>query len=91
MTPCVLRLRFAPLRMRTFLYAIKEVPHPERSAKRAVEWAHLVDAATVSRALKSACLVALLLLPLAACGKKGPLEPPPDAPKTQYPKVYPSE
>ena len=43
------------------------------------------------RALTSACFIALLLLPLAACGKKGPLEPPPDAPKTQYPKVYPSE
>jgi hypothetical protein len=88
MVPCVLRLRFAPLRMRTFLYAIKEIPHPERSAKRVVEWAHLADAAIV---LKAACLVALLLLPLAACGKKGPLEPPPDTPKTQYPRVYPSE
>jgi hypothetical protein len=43
------------------------------------------------RALKAACLIAVLLLPLAACGKKGPLEPPPDAPKTQYPRVYPSE
>jgi hypothetical protein len=43
------------------------------------------------RPVKALCLVALLLLPLAACGKKGPLEPPPDAPKTQYPRVYPSE
>jgi predicted small lipoprotein YifL len=33
-------------------------------------------------------LALALLLPLAACGKKGPPEPPPDQPKT-YPRVYP--
>jgi predicted small lipoprotein YifL len=32
----------------------------------------------------------LILLPLAACGKKGPLEPPPGATGT-YPRAYPSE
>ena len=35
-------------------------------------------------------LLALLLLPLAACGKKGPLEPPAGEPST-YPKVYPRD
>ncbi|HUB97672.1 MAG TPA: hypothetical protein VL993_17245 [Stellaceae bacterium] len=39
---------------------------------------------------RRALLLSLLVLPLAACGKKGALEPPPDAPKTQYPRVYPN-
>jgi predicted small lipoprotein YifL len=41
--------------------------------------------------MRAVILVVLLLLPLAACGKKGALEPPPDAPKTQYPAAYPRE
>jgi predicted small lipoprotein YifL len=36
-----------------------------------------------------AIAAALVLLPLAACGKKGPLEPPPGATNV-YPRVYPS-
>jgi hypothetical protein len=40
--------------------------------------------------LRAVVLLALLLLPLGACGKKGPLEPPADEPNT-YPKVYPRE
>jgi len=35
-------------------------------------------------------LLLALLLPLAGCGKKGPLEPPPGEPST-YPRTYPSE
>jgi predicted small lipoprotein YifL len=35
-------------------------------------------------------LLLALLLPLAACGKKGPLEPPPGEQST-YPRIYPSE
>jgi predicted small lipoprotein YifL len=35
-------------------------------------------------------LLLALLLPLAACGKKGPLEPPTGEPNT-YPRQYPSE
>ena len=35
-------------------------------------------------------LLVLLLLPLAACGKKGPLEPPAGKPVT-YPQAYPRE
>jgi predicted small lipoprotein YifL len=35
-------------------------------------------------------LLALLLLPLASCGKKGPLEPPAGEPNT-YPREYPRE
>jgi predicted small lipoprotein YifL len=35
-------------------------------------------------------LLISLLLPLAACGKKGPLEPPAGEPNT-YPRQYPSE
>jgi predicted small lipoprotein YifL len=45
----------------------------------------------MARGVKAFLLIALVVLPLASCGKKGPLEPPPDAPKTQYPRVYPSE
>ncbi len=41
------------------------------------------------RAIALALLLSLLL-PLAACGKKGPLEPPPGEPNT-YPRTYPSE
>jgi predicted small lipoprotein YifL len=39
-----------------------------------------------------ALIVALVLLalPLAACGKRGPLEPPANEPNV-YPRVYPSE
>ena len=36
----------------------------------------------------SPSLLSVLLAPLAACGKKGPPEPPPDEPNT-YPQIYP--
>ena len=36
-----------------------------------------------------ALLVFLLAAPLAACGKKGPLEPPDDKERT-YPRTYPT-
>ena len=37
-----------------------------------------------------AVLAILLFVPLASCGKKGPLEPPPGG-STTYPQVYPRE
>lgn len=46
-----------------------------------------------SRILRTAMLlgmVAALGLGVAACGKKGPLEPPTDA-GNQYPRTYPSQ
>jgi predicted small lipoprotein YifL len=44
----------------------------------------------MSARLALALLALILLSPLAACGKKGPLEPPADQPNT-YPRVYPRE
>ena len=40
--------------------------------------------------LAVAALLVAAFLPLAACGKKGPPEPPADQPKT-YPRTYPHE
>jgi predicted small lipoprotein YifL len=40
--------------------------------------------------LVALALLALLLLPLASCGKKGPLEPPAGETNT-YPRQYPNE
>jgi predicted small lipoprotein YifL len=37
-----------------------------------------------------ALAVLLIVLAVAACGKKGPPAPPPDQPNT-YPKTYPKE
>jgi predicted small lipoprotein YifL len=36
-------------------------------------------------------LLATLALPLAACGKKGPLDPPPGAENNQFPRQYPNQ
>jgi predicted small lipoprotein YifL len=35
-------------------------------------------------------LLAAFALPLAACGKKGPLDPPPGSEDSQYPRSYPT-
>ncbi|HXQ53646.1 MAG TPA: hypothetical protein VN802_21315 [Stellaceae bacterium] len=45
----------------------------------------------MTRTLIALALLALLVLPLAACGKKGALEPPPGSPPTVYPRTYPGE
>ena len=45
---------------------------------------------TGSRLLPSLALVLMLVLSLAACGKKGALSPPPGETDT-YPRTYPSE
>ena len=42
-----------------------------------------------ARRAAAALLAALLLAGLAACGKRGSLEPPPDVPVT-YPRTYPT-
>jgi predicted small lipoprotein YifL len=44
----------------------------------------------VTRAILLVLAALLLALSIAACGKKGPLEPPQDVPNT-YPRTYPSE
>ncbi len=54
-------------------------PHPARCAALS----------PMGRGLFIALLLALLL-PLAACGKKGSLDPPPGEQNT-YPRTYPSE
>jgi predicted small lipoprotein YifL len=49
--------------------------------------------AFASRPRRAAFMLALLLtvvLPLAACGKKGSPSPPPDEPNT-YPRTYPRD
>ncbi len=43
-----------------------------------------------ARAIKVATAFAALLM-LAACGIKGPVEPPPDTGKTDFPRQYPKE
>jgi predicted small lipoprotein YifL len=45
----------------------------------------------MTRTMLALALIALVAVPLAACGKKGALDPPPNSPPTAYPRVYPSE
>ena len=35
-------------------------------------------------------LLAAVVLPMAGCGKKGPLEPPPGSEKSDFPRPYPT-
>ena len=44
----------------------------------------------MSARLSALALLILIAIPLAACGKKGPLEPPAGVPNT-YPQTYPRE
>jgi predicted small lipoprotein YifL len=48
-----------------------------------------VSRALLRRLIALACAAALAA-PLAACGKKGDLEPPPGKPRTDYQRTYPS-
>jgi predicted small lipoprotein YifL len=43
-----------------------------------------------ARRVTVVALLAALALPLAACGKKGPLDPPPGAEDSQFPRQYPT-
>lgn len=48
---------------------------------------------SMTRWMKRLALVSLLAaiaLPMAGCGKKGSLEPPPGSEDTQYPRPYPT-
>jgi len=45
--------------------------------------------ATMPRRLALAGVLAALLAPLGACGRKANPEPPPGTPKDAYPKTYP--
>lgn len=36
-------------------------------------------------------LICAFALPLAACGKKGPLDPPPGSEDSPYPRTYPTK
>lgn len=40
--------------------------------------------------VRSVAVLILVALPLAACGKKGPPEPPGPADKITYPRIYPT-
>jgi hypothetical protein len=60
---------------------------PEHGASAA---ARPVEArAMMPRRLTLAGALAVLLAPLAACGRKASPEPPPDTPKDAFPKHYP--
>lgn len=43
------------------------------------------------RRITVVALFAALALPLAACGKKGPLDAPPGAEDNQFPRQYPTQ
>jgi predicted small lipoprotein YifL len=68
------RASFDKLRMRTFLRATKIIPRPELVEGR--------------RAVLQWIMIAGLALPLSACGKKGPPEPP-DPQSDKFPRQYP--
>ena len=81
------------LRMRLFLYAVKDTPHAEErpgdspAASRSTQDVNLVG---LGNGLARLMIVLLIALALAGCGKKGGLQPPPDEPNT-FPRSYPRE
>ena len=81
------------LRMRIFLYAIKDIPHAEErpgDGPAASRSTRVPNAICFGSGIRRLLVVLLIALALTGCGKKGGLQPPPDEPNT-FPRSYPRE